>query len=523
MKSRQYLLAFILLGLSGVTYGETLRYSKIIKKIDSNLPDCNSDFSYSSGGDVVLWDSCKGTSGQKNETYEGEYDNGKFNGIGKIRFVSPATGAIDSNNLYLGEFRDGQFNGFGQRILNSGKTIREGEYINNQLNGLGIIINDSVLAVLGEFKDGKENGNVIYFFEDGGINPKLTGFYKDGKLVTPSKVNTKAFSRKLAELAMFKRDIQTAIDIYSEMIDDNDLYAMNAMGEIYRDGKYVTLDLETAVTLFKAASIKGFPAAQRNLGMVYGMGIGVKKDLEEFRRLIKLAAESGDAWAQTEYGLDLWHSGKKSDGFRWMKAGADQGDSFAQIKLAEIFRSKDNGFIKQDVNEGLRLLKLAAVKRDTLSYKELGWMYFHGVEVKKDYSEAMRMFHLAAALGDQNAQLIVGDMFFNGEGLSSRQRGGNHTQNMSALYWYKKSAEQGNSGALFKLGYMYAEGFGDARSYLWAYVFSEMADKAGNKDAKKNLIALAKQMNPRHVTRAQEMARACEAQKFKNCWERWER
>jgi len=351
----------------------------------------------------------------------------------------------------------------------------------------------------------------------------LTGIYKDGKLIAISKVNTKQFSKKLVELALFKGDIQTVIDIYSEMIDDNDLYAMNALGEIYRDGKYVTSDLETAVTLFKAASIKGFPAAQRNLGIAYGMGEGVKNDLEEFKRLVKLAAESGDASAQTEYGLDLWNTGKKSDGFRWIKAAADQGDSRAQFNLARIFRSKDNGFIKQDVNEGVRLLKLAAAKRYTPSYNELAWIYFKGVEVKKDNSEAMRMFHLGAVLGDQGAQSNVGDMFFHGEGLSIKQRAGNHTQNTAAIHWYKKSAEQGNSYALFQLGYMYAEGFGAAQNYLLAYMFSEMADKAGNKDAKKNLIALAKQMNPRHVTRAQEMARACEAQKFKNCWENWER
>lgn len=520
MQYIQYLLVFMLLALSGVTSGATVWNSQLLIKIESNLPDCDSDFSYSAGRDVVLWDSCKGISGQKNGTYEGEYDNGKFNGIGIFKFFRPGTGESEPNNFYVGEFKDGQFNGFGQRILNRGQTIREGEYINNHLNGLGIIINDNKLAVLGEFKDGKENGNIIYFFEDGGVNPKLTGTYKDGKLVTPSKVNMKQFSRKLAELAVFKGDIQSAIEIYSEMVDDNDLYAMNALGEIYRDGKYVNSDLETAVTLFKAASAKGFASAQRNLGLLHQSGVGVKKDVEEARRLLKISAESGDAFAQFEVGLDLWNTGKKSDAFRWLKAAAEQGNPKAQYNLALIYNAKENGVVKQDVAEAIRLLKLSIAKRNLDACQELALMYYEGNGVKRDYSEAMRMFHTAATQGDSYSQLNVGSMFFDGLGLSSRQRAGNHTQNMSAIYWYKKSAEQGNSRALFKLGYMYAEGFGVAQNYSLAYMFSEMADKAGDKDAKSNLIALAKQMNPRHVTRAQEMARACEAQKFKNCWER---
>lgn len=45
-----------------------------------------------------------------------------------------------------------------------------------------------------------------------------------------------------------------------------------------------------------------------------------------------------------------------------------------------------------------------------------------------------------------------------------------------AVVWYRKAAEQGNAGAQFALGAMYATGQGTPQDYQQAYAWSSVAD-----------------------------------------------
>ena len=59
-----------------------------------------------------------------------------------------------------------------------------------------------------------------------------------------------------------------------------------------------------------------------------------------------------------------------------------------------------------------------------------------------------------------------------------------------AVYWYRRSAEQGNSYAQNNLGNMYYNGCGVTQDYKKAVYWYRKSAEQGNIDAKKNLSRL---------------------------------
>ena len=90
-----------------------------------------------------------------------------------------------------------------------------------------------------------------------------------------------------------------------------------------------------------------------------------------------------------------------------------------------------------------------------------------------------------------------------------------------AVKWYRKAAEQGNADAQSSLGAMYGDGQGVAQDYVRAHMWLNLAAASSSGDDAKNATnnrnRLAAKMTPAQVERAQEMARKCDASKFKDC------
>ena len=123
--------------------------------------------------------------------YEGNFKDGKLNGIGNI---------YDKNNnkIYEGEFKNGNFNGLG--ILNINNKKYEGIFINNELikgklyykdniyegefhdlkkEGKGILYYKNEIIYIGEFKNDYFHGNGIFYFND---MIKYKGEMKNGEI-----------------------------------------------------------------------------------------------------------------------------------------------------------------------------------------------------------------------------------------------------------------------------------------------------------------------------------------------------
>jgi len=89
-------------------------------------------------------------------------------------------------------------------------------------------------------------------------------------------------------------------------------------------------------------------------------------------------------------------------------------------------------------------------------------------------------------------------MYANGEGVTQDYK--------QAVYWYKKSAEQGYAGAQYNLGNMYYNGQGTTQNYKLAYVWESLAAAQGHESATKNRNITAKKLTPQQLSQAQELA-----------------
>jgi TPR repeat protein len=105
---------------------------------------------------------------------------------------------------------------------------------------------------------------------------------------------------------------------------------------------------------------------------------------------------------------------------------------------------------------------------------------------RKDYEKAYKLFLSAGKDGGSccGAQYMLGLMYEEGQGISQDHK--------EAVKWYRLAAEQDTSEAQFKLGKKYHEGRGVPQNYEVAVKWYQLAAEWGHKNAKLNLLQLAK-------------------------------
>ena len=101
---------------------------------------------------------------------------------------------------------------------------------------------------------------------------------------------------------------------------------------------------------------------------------------------------------------------------------------------------------KREIHEAVNL----ALEGDEKQRTEIEAHLFFGDVPKNDLSAFADRFRKLAEDGNAYAQTIYGEMHFDGRGV--------HQDNMTALKWYEKAAEQQYPGALNSLGLIYSEG-----------------------------------------------------------------
>ena len=133
--------------------------------------------------------------------------------------------------------------------------------------------------------------------------------------------------------------------------------------------------------------------------------------------------------------------------------------------------------------------------------------------VAKDYKEAIKWYRLSAEQGDSKAQGRTGFMFYKGWGAAQ--------DNKEAVRWFRLAAEQGNDFGQIALGQIYADGQGVVQDYVRAHMWFNLAaaslSSEDDKIAANSRSAVAAKMTPAQIERAQEMARKCQESNFKDC------
>jgi TPR repeat protein len=90
-------------------------------------------------------------------------------------------------------------------------------------------------------------------------------------------------------------------------------------------------DVGTAVAIWRPLADRGDADARFNLGQAYRLGRGVPVDLADAQVLYEQAARQGHLDAQTSLGLLQFQNGNRTSALKWLKAAADAGEPRALL------------------------------------------------------------------------------------------------------------------------------------------------------------------------------------------------
>lgn len=128
-------------------------------------------------------------------------------------------------------------------------------------------------------------------------------------------------------------------------------------------------DYAKATAIWRPLAERGDADAQFNLGQAYRLGRGVQLNLGMAKSWFEKAAASGHLDAQTTLGLLLFQNGDQAEGLKWLRRAADQGEPRALLVYGTALYNGDG--VTQDRLLGYAFVSRAAAKglppaKDTL-------------------------------------------------------------------------------------------------------------------------------------------------------------
>lgn len=206
--------------------------------------------------------------------------------------------------------------------------------------------------------------------------------------------------------------------------------------------------------------------------------------------LFMAPASAGDF----EEGLAAWKAGNYTAALKIWTPLAEQDHAAAEYYLA-LMHAKGQGVTRDD-SKAIQWYRRAASHRYTPAQLAIAVSYDEGRGVPQSPSKAMKWYRLAGQQGDVTAQVTLGLIYGTGRGVPENP--------WQAAKWYELAAEQGNAIAQNNLGHLYARGQGVSRDALQAYLWFSLAAAGGEAGAEKSRDAIAKQLTPEQLSRAEK-------------------
>jgi TPR repeat protein len=130
-----------------------------------------------------------------------------------------------------------------------------------------------------------------------------------------------------------------------------------------------------AVAIWRPLAARGNADAAFNLGQAYKLGRGVMVDLAQAQRFYEQAARGGHVEAQTSLGLLLFQNGNRSGALRWLGQAADAGEPRAMLVYGTALFNGDGvgedrvrayAFVSRAAAQGLAPARATLTEMDQL-------------------------------------------------------------------------------------------------------------------------------------------------------------
>ena len=172
--------------------------------------------------------------------------------------------------------------------------------------------------------------------------------------------------------------------------------------------------------------------------------------------------------------------------------------------LAQTPEPAQDNSINQDGSFNIEAIRTRANAGDVFDQEHLGYIYADGLEdVPQDDIEAVRWFRKAAEQGRVLAQYNLGVAYQLGIGVPQ--------DDVEAIAWYRLAAEQGHANAQFNLGAMCSQGQGvpqdDGEAYKWFNLAATYADAEDREEFAEARDLTAERLTPEQRADAQRLAR----------------
>jgi hypothetical protein len=122
------------------------------------------------------------------------------------------------------------------------------------------------------------------------------------------------------------------------------------------------------------------------------------------------------------------------------------------------------------------------------------------------YNKALEKLRPLAAQGHAAAQYNLGVMHEWGDGVPQN--------NLLAIKWYRRAAENFHKDAQNNLGAMYSKGEGIEQNFIEALKWFVISGENGSEDGRKNIDIVEKRMTSEQITLARKLAREWIKQHF---------
>jgi hypothetical protein len=237
-------------------------------------------------------------------------------------------------------------------------------------------------------------------------------------------------------------NFKEAMKWFNKAAERGDTNALNWLGNMYQDGKGVSVNYEEALRLYTKAAARGNASAMNNLGTMYNRGQGVDVNFKE--------------------------------AMKWFNKAAERGDTNALDWLGNMYR--DGEGVSVNYKEAFRWYQMAAEKGSSRAFSNLGNMYRNGEGVSVNYEEALRWYNKAADGGEARAMAWIGYLTEKGLGVTRDPK--------LAVIWYQKAIAKDPTlrAPLVFLAMTFARGIGNPMDPVKAEELFQQSIQLGNKD-----------------------------------------
>lgn len=198
-------------------------------------------------------------------------------------------------------------------------------------------------------------------------------------------------------------DYEISHRFYKELAKEGNSAAMCNLGWMCENGYFFTVNLKKAVEWYLKSAEAGSTVGARNLAYMYKDGRGTERNYDEAFRWFLIAAKKEDKSAIKQviecYRQGLGVEQDNAKVIEWYKKLIDTGDKDAIISLGCFYEG-----VMDDSESAIKYYRMAAEQDNSLGQYYLAEKYEHGEGVGEDIDTAIYWYRKSAMNGDEDAK-----------------------------------------------------------------------------------------------------------------------